>query len=96
MALILWYTIVTLVGGGVVVVNNPYKILGVSPSLSKNEIKKKYRDLSKRFHPDSPTGDSQMFMEVTKAWEQINKYHLDSKRGIWQHDNSLFRIRKGG
>lgn len=75
---------------------NPYKVLGVSPSATKDEIKKRYRDLSKKYHPDSLTGDSQKFQEITKAWEQINKYHLDSKRDIWQHDKSLFRIKKGG
>lgn len=34
-----------------------YKILGVDRSASKKEIKKKYKDLSKKYHPDKNPGD---------------------------------------
>ena len=32
---------------------NPYGVLGVSPSATDEEIKKAYRALSRKYHPDA-------------------------------------------
>ena len=32
---------------------DPYRILGVSPSASDDEVKKAYRNLSRKYHPDA-------------------------------------------
>ncbi|CAD2213471.1 chaperone DnaJ protein [Angomonas deanei] len=51
---------------------DPYKILGVSPNASKNDIKKAYRRLALRFHPDSgPEGNNARFQAVNEAYEAL-------------------------
>ena len=55
-------------------VADPYKVLGVSPSASEEEIKKAYRDLSKKYHPDLNPGDesaARKMSEINAAYDQI-------------------------
>lgn len=60
-------------------VNNPYEVLGVPRNASNDEIKKAYRQLCKKYHPDSyvdnPLSDlaEEKFKEVQAAYEQIMK-----------------------
>lgn len=58
---------------------DPYKILGVSPDASDDDIKKAYRDLARKYHPDkyrdSDLADlaSEKMKEVNAAYEEIKK-----------------------
>jgi DnaJ-class molecular chaperone len=51
---------------------NPYIILGLNKNASKAEIKKKYRTLSLKYHPDRPDGDEEKFKEINKAYSILN------------------------
>lgn len=51
-----------------------YKILGVDKSTSQDEIKKSYRKLAKRYHPDLNPDDNQAqekFKEINEAYEVL-------------------------
>lgn len=54
--------------------NDPYQVLGVSPSASDDEVKAAYRRLAKQYHPDrnngSPEAERKM-MQVNDAYAQI-------------------------
>lgn len=56
---------------------DPYQILGVSRGASDEEIKKAYRQLSRKYHPDANINNpnkeraEERFKEVQQAYEQI-------------------------
>ena len=51
---------------------NLYDILNVSQDCSKKDIKNAYRKLAKKFYPDLPTGDAEMFELVTHAYNVLS------------------------
>ena len=53
---------------------NPYEILGVTPKDSSDDIKKAFRKLSLKWHPDkNPSKEaSATFAEIPEAWEELS------------------------
>ena len=62
---------------------DPYKVLGVSYNASDDEIKKAYRSLSRKYHPDANVGNpnqkeyEEKFKEVQQAYNMI----MDQRQG---------------
>ena len=58
---------------------DPYSVLGVSRDASDDELKKAYRKLSRKYHPDANINNpnkaqaEEKFKEVQQAYEQIMK-----------------------
>lgn len=58
---------------------DPYSVLGVGSNASDEEIKKAYRELARKYHPDNyqnnPLADlaEEKMKEINEAYEEINK-----------------------
>ncbi len=65
--------------------NDPYKVLGVSPGASDEEIKKAFKALAKKYHPDLNPGNKaaeEKFKEINEAYRQLmNKGSSNQESG---------------
>jgi curved DNA-binding protein len=70
-----------------------YAILGVSRSASDAEIKKAYRKMAAKVHPDKPTGDEAKFKELSEAYETLSDAE---KRNMYDQYGADYEQRGGG
>lgn len=81
---------------------DPYTVIGVSPGASDEDIKKKYRELVKKFHPDRYSGTgmedvaNEKMQRVNEAYDAIMSERKGKKtqssgsryQGSYQHQGS--------
>lgn len=63
-----------------------YNILGVNKNSSQDEIKKSYRKMSLKHHPDRKGGDAEMFKKINEAYEVLSD--VQKKRNYDMTGNS--------
>lgn len=56
-------------------------ILEVSTNISKEELKKKYKHLVLKHHPDRKGGNAEKFMLIKEAYDELVKY---VEQPVWQ------------
>ena len=66
---------------------DPYEVLGISPGATNEEVKKAYRELAKKYHPDnyadSPVSDlaEEKMKEINDAYDRIQKERASGGSG---------------
>lgn len=78
-----------------------YKILGISKTATTEEIKKAYRKLARKYHPDLNPGDKEAekkFKEVNEANEVLsdpeNRKKYDEYGSDWKHSEAFEAAKK--
>jgi len=64
--------------------NDPYSILGISPNASDEEVKKAYRELARKYHPDN-YHDNPLSDLAQEKMKEVNEAY-----------NNILRMREGG
>lgn len=67
---------------------DPYKVLGVEPGASEEDIKKAHRRLAKQYHPDLNPGDeyaAEKMNEINAAYDILTKPGAERYRQTYTH-----------
>ncbi|MDZ7798122.1 MAG: molecular chaperone DnaJ [Patescibacteria group bacterium] len=70
-----------------------YNILGVGKDADENEIKKAYRKLAHKYHPDKKGGDEAKFKEINQAYQVLSN---KEKRAQYDQYGSTFEDAASG
>lgn len=64
-----------------------YKVLNIDSSASQEEIKKSFRVLAQKYHPDKSGGDGEKFKEINEAYQTLSD---PQKRKMYDQYGSAF------
>src|SRR3989344_8236345 len=67
--------------------NDYYETLGVNKTASKDDIKKAFRNLAHKYHPDKKGGDEKKFKEASEAYSVLGD---DKKRAEYDTYGRVF------
>jgi curved DNA-binding protein CbpA len=73
--------------------NDPYKVLNISPTASDEEVKHAYRELARKYHPDNyhdnPLADlaQEKMKEINEAYDQIQKQRKSGNSYAPRHES---------
>jgi molecular chaperone DnaJ len=70
-----------------------YAILGIQKGATKEEVKKAFRKLAAKYHPDKQTGDEAKFKEISEAYAVLGD---DKKRAEYDTYGHAFQGAGGG
>jgi DnaJ-class molecular chaperone len=73
---------------------SPWDVLGLPPGASPDEIKKAYKTLAKKHHPDKG-GDPEAFKRINKAYEEALNPPLPQMPDFFNHQPQHQQIRRG-
>lgn len=78
-----------------------YKVLGITTKASQSEVKKAYRKLARKYHPDVNPNDAEAerkFKQINEAHEVLgnpdNRKKYDAYGKDWQHAEEIEKARK--
>ena len=76
---------------------DPYQVLGVPQNASDEEVKKAYRDLARKYHPDNyvnnPLADlaQEKMKEINEAYDSITKGRAAGQQGSAAYSGSAYQ-----
>lgn len=80
-------------------INDPYSVLGISRDASKEEIKKAYRKMARKYHPDMHPDDvdaAKKMNEINEAYDMLMNPEKYEKARAQQQANEAYRSAQSG
>ena len=74
-------------------INDPFKVLDIPRNSSLLDIKRAYRQMSLRYHPDKLNGikQSEQFVKVTQAYDELKNHTIQNNYIKYGSFYSIYR-----